>query len=124
MPMLFEFLCITATILFTVFGQLIIKWRVSQLEPFPAGEASKLMHAFFLVFDPFIFAGIFAAFLASITWIAAVSRMELSFAYPFIALNFMLVILFSVFLFNESLTPFKILGMIFIMLGIFFTAKS
>jgi len=123
-PRFIDYCYIFATIFFTVYGQLIIKWRVSHLEKNPTDQLNTLTDSFYLLFDPIIFSGIFAAFLASISWLSAISKFEISYAYPFIALNFIFVILLGAFLLNESLTAFKVIGMSLIVAGVFFTSRT
>lgn len=121
---IFDYVSILATIFFTVYGQLIIKWRVNHLSAVPDNYLEKLKYSFTLIFDPFIFSGMLAAFLASIAWISAISKFELSYAYPFVAMNFAFVILLSGLFLNEVITPYKILGVLLIMFGIFFTSRT
>ena len=59
-----------------------------------------------------------AALLASVTWMAAMTKLQLSHAYPFMSLAFVLVIIFSGALFNEPITPPKIIGVALVMLGL------
>jgi len=77
-----------------------------------------------LLFDPFIFSGFASAFVASLFWMAALSKFELSFAYPFMSLSFVLVFGISVLLFNDAVTMSKIVGLVFIVLGIFISSRS
>ena len=65
-PRLFDYLYIVATIVFTVYGQLILKWRVVQFGALPVGSADKVKFLLSLVLDPFILSGFIAAFLASL----------------------------------------------------------
>ena len=68
--------------------------------------------------------GFIAAFLASLCWMAAMTAFELSYAYPFMGLTFVLVFLASVFLLGEQVTNYKILGLALIVLGIFVTSRG
>ena len=52
------------------------------------------------------------------------SRLELSRAYPFMALNFLLVGLLAVPLFNEALTRPKVVGLFFVVLGLVITSRG
>jgi len=113
-----DYLYIAATVLLTLYGQLIIKWQVSQAGAFPVGTNEKLWFLVSLVFNPWVMSGFIAAFLASICWMAAMTKFQLSHAYPFTSLSFVLVLLLSAVLFHESITFPKILGMIFIMIGV------
>ena len=96
---------IAATVAFTVLGQLILKWRMDQLGPLPTGFGSGLWHLLRLLLDPAVVASFAAAFAASLTWMAALTRFELSYAYPFMSLNFVVVLLLSVMVLGEGLRP-------------------
>ena len=112
------------TLLFTVYGQLILKWRLSNLKVIlPELVTDKLIYLIKLVLDPFIFSGFIAAFIASLFWMAAMTKFEITYAYPFMSLAPALVFLLGVFVLNESFTLGKVIGLIIIMLGIFITVK-
>ena len=117
-------LYIFGTILFTVYGQLIIKWRGPFHGNLPVETIPKLIFLLKLFFDPFIMSGFIAAFLASLCWMAAMTAFELSYAYPFMGLTFVLVFLASVFLLGEQATSYKILGLSLIVLGIFIASRG
>ena len=93
------YLYIAGTVLFTVYGQLVLKWRIVNYGAMPEDFGSKLIFLFKLLFDPYIFSGFAAAFVASFFWMSAMTKLELSFAYPFMSAAFVLVFLFSVFFF-------------------------
>ena len=115
---------IAAVIGCTVYGQLIVKWRVVQLGALPADPIGKLRFVVGAVFDPYIASGLAAAVLASLAWIAAMTRMELSFAYPFMALNFVLVLLLGSMLLGESVSLGRWAGVALIVLGTVVAARS
>lgn len=123
-PYLAGYLYIACTILLTVYGQLVIKWRMDFLGKLPEGFTGKLVFLVKALFDPYIFSSFFAAFLASLTWMAAVTKFEISYAYPFMSLAFVLVLIFSYVLFNESLTIPKVLGLVLIIVGIIIASKK
>lgn len=115
---------IFGTIFFTVYGQLAIKWRIGAFGSLPEALNDKIFFLFKVLFDPIIFSGFVSAFVASFFWMAAMTKFELSYAYPFMSGAFILVFIFSVFLFNEAVTWQKILGLFFIVLGIFISSRS
>ncbi|PRM91368.1 hypothetical protein CJ672_09640 [Arcobacter cryaerophilus gv. occultus] len=116
---------IFGTIFFTVYGQLILKWRMSTIGiSLPNEFLDKIFFLFKLVFDPFIFSGFASAFIASFFWMAAMTKFELSYAYPFMSGAFVFVFILSVLFFNEIVTWQKILGLTFIVIGIFITSRS
>ncbi len=112
------YLYILLTVLMTAYGQLILKWRMNALGEPPEPLLEKFWFLFKIIFDPFIFSGFFAGFLASLTWMAALSKFQLSFAYPFMSLAFIVVALCSYVFLNESLTVSKTLGLLLIVIGL------
>lgn len=119
-----DHLYIFATVLFTVYGQLIIKWRMSLLNTIPEQLGDKLFFFINLLFDPFVFSGFFAAFLASIFWMIAISKFKLSYAFPFTSLSFVFIMLASAFFFKEALNLYKVIGIILVLLGIIIGSQS
>lgn len=115
---------IFGTIFFTVYGQLIIKMRIGNYGSLPAETMEKLFFLLKLFLDPFIFSGFISAFLASMCWMAAMTKFELSYAYPFMGLTFVLVFLFSIFFMGESFNIYKLLGLALIIAGIFLTSRG
>ena len=119
------YLYIFGTILFTVFGQILLKWRLSMLHfTLPDTMLSdKLLTLIKLVFDPFIFVGFISAFIASLFWMAAMTKFEITYAYPFMSLSPAIVFLVGVFLLGETFTIGKVIGLVIIAIGIIVTVK-
>jgi uncharacterized membrane protein len=117
------YLYIFLTILLTVYGQLILKWRLNQLEV-PDQFSEKAFFLIKAIFDPYIFSSFFSAFIASLTWMAALKDFELSKAYPFMSLSFVCVLFLSYFLFRETINTQKVIGTILIVAGIIIVSKS
>lgn len=115
---------ILLTLLFTVYGQLVLKWQIGQAGPMPAELADKLLFLLRQFLNPWILSGFFSAFLASLAWMAAMTRLELNYAYPFMSLAFVIVLVFSVLFFNESVTWQRILGTALIIGGLTLIARS
>jgi len=113
-----KYISIYLTILFTVYGQLIIKWQVGKAGPLPEDFFEKLRCLLGLVFNGWIMSGLFAAFLASLAWMAALSKFPLSYAYPFMGLVFALLLIGSIVLFQESVTAPKLIGTALIICGV------
>ncbi|TMV50795.1 hypothetical protein FE783_08970 [Paenibacillus mesophilus] len=118
------YLYIAGTILFTVYGQLILKWRVNKYGSLPIDLVDKITFLLKLLLDPFVLSGFIAAFVASIFWMAAMTKFDISFAYPFMSLSFVSVFVLSVLLFKEPVTLYKILGLGIIVVGIIISSRS
>jgi len=117
-------LYILSTILLTSYGQVIIKWRMNQLPPFPEALLQKLWALFLFVFDPYVFSGFLAAFLGSLTWMAALNSIPLSRAYPFMGITFFVVAVLSVFFLGEHMSWQRWLGSALVIAGVIFLARG
>ena len=114
-------LYLMATIATSVYSQLIMKWRISGRFSglkIPDGVWPKVITLFTVLFDPYVFSGLVATFVSGLCWMATMSKLEISYAYPFTSLGFALVVVLSWFLFGESLNAWKIAGVLLIMAGI------
>ena len=99
-------------------SQVIIKWQVRKLDKLPEEGLQKILFLVEFLFRPWVLLAIFATFLSGVTWIMAMTKLELSYAYPYVALTFVVVPTLGIVLFGESITQGKILGGVFILLGI------
>jgi len=61
---------------------------------------------------------------SAVVWMVVLSRVDVSFSYPFVALGFVIVSIAGYFLFQEQITVARIIGMVLIVAGILFIAKS
>lgn len=118
------FIYIAFTILFTVYGQLILKYRVSLKGEMPLIVSEKIYFIAKLLIDPWVLSGFFSAFIASLFWMAAMTKFDLSYAYPFMSLSFVLVFVLSIVLFHEPVNLFKLIGIIMIICGIVVASKG
>lgn len=100
----------------TLYGQLVLKWRVAQIGA--VQDSGLVTYLVQLLLSPWVISGLAAAFLASICWMLALTRLELSRAYPFTALGLVLIFAASALLFGETLTPGKLGGAALIVSGI------
>jgi multidrug transporter EmrE-like cation transporter len=113
-----SYVYVACTILLTVYGQLVIKWQVMGAGAFPDSPAGKLWFLARLFLNPWIITALAAALLAALSWMAAMTKLDLSHAYPFTSLSFVLLTLVSGWLFHEPVTGAKIAGIALICAGI------
>jgi multidrug transporter EmrE-like cation transporter len=91
---------------------------VSHAGALPTDLLGKVYFVGHLFLNPWVISGIFATLLAGISWMLAMSRFEISYAYPWISLNFLLMLIFGVVLFDESFSLSKLFGTLLIVAGI------
>lgn len=115
------FFCVAAT----AGGQLLIKKGMTTAGPAPAERWEVVTYFLKLLFlNPYIFSGLALAVLSTVSWMYTVSKLPLSFAYPFYSAAFPLVLLFSGLLFGEHVSVTRWIGMGIIMIGLVFVSKA
>ena len=120
-----RYLYIFGTLFFTVYGQLILKWRLGNLNfLLPQGNIlEKLVSLLKLIFDPYIFSGFASAFIASLFWMAAMTKFQITEAYPFMSLAPAIVFVLGIWLLGETFTWGKVIGLVLIIIGVIITVK-
>ena len=117
------YIFILLTILLTAYGQLMLKWQVS-LHPHVLSTPFSFSALTSLLLKPWVISAFIAAFGASLCWMAAISRLPLSKAYPFTALSFPLIAVLAAWLFRESLDLYKLVGTALIIVGVIVLSRS
>ncbi|TNJ33848.1 EamA family transporter [Arenimonas terrae] len=118
-----SYVFIALTIVLTVYGQLVLKWQASKRpDATLAGMNPEAMLS--LLLNPWVISGFAAAFAASLCWMAAIGKMPLSKAYPFMALSFPTVGVLAVWLFNEQFNTPKIIGTALILAGVVVLSRA
>lgn len=107
-----------------VVGQLLIKQAMIstgaiqlQLETLP----STILYVFT---RPLIIVGLILYASGAFLWMVILSRTALSLAYPMTSLSYIILTFLSWQLFNEPLTPLKLIGTIIIMIGVIVISRS
>ncbi|WP_176054644.1 DMT family transporter [Paraburkholderia caribensis] len=77
-----------------------------------------------LLLNPWVLSGIVATFFAGISWMLALTKFELSYAYPFTSLVYMLVLVSGVLFFKDSMSVGRLTGTAVVMLGVLMIAKA
>ncbi|MDP9373459.1 MAG: SMR family transporter, partial [Chloroflexota bacterium] len=86
---------------------------------------ATLVPTLFRVFtQPLILLGFIFVFGASIFWLAVLSRVDLSFAYPLLALGYVVTALLSRLLFDEAISPARWAGIVVICLGVVLVSRT
>ena len=118
-----NYIYIFGTIIFTIYGQIILKWRLNQLGDLPENLMGKFSFMLNALLDLYILSGFASAFIASIFWMAAMTKFEITVAYPFMSLAPALVFLVGVFFLGEAFTWGKVFGLVLIVIGTVVTVK-
>ena len=116
---------ILTSVVLAGFAQITLKTGVNHVTGTSGGElhlsASSLRS---LLTSPIVWGGLFLFGLSAIVWLFALSRASLSFAYPFAALSYVLILVFSVLVLHETVQPLRWLGVALIVTGIVLVAQT
>ncbi len=116
-------IAISVTLL--VVAQLSLKAGMNQIGPIDIGNTSMVFGLIGKVFQtPLVLAGVILYVLSSFFWLIALSQVELSFAYPFVGLAYVLVALFSWIFLGEGVNAIRWLGIALIVAGVVFVSRS
>ena len=77
-----------------------------------------------MMLNPYVILGVAMYGLSTLCWLVALSRKDLSYVYPFIALTFIIVLLASQFLFHEDLPLLRIVGTLIVVFGILVIVRT
>ena len=77
-----------------------------------------------LATQPFIVAGVGCYVISLVVWILGLSRVPVSIAYPMLSIGYIVSAIAAWYLFGESLTAQKIVGIGFIVIGVYLVATS
>ena len=111
------------SILFNVLGQYSMKFGIRKfgIIHFDKDIISTMIKIFTL---PNILLGLFLYGISAIFWIIALSKVELSVAYPMLSIGYILIMIISYFLLHEPISMYKIIGTLLIIVGILFISHN
>lgn len=115
-------------ILFTVFtnaaAQIMLKYGMMQLGPLSFSGVNPILKVLQIVFSPFVFLGLATFVISMASHLYVLSKVELSFAYPFLSLAYVAVAIAAWLLFSENLNAWRIGGIALICVGTVFIAQG
>ncbi len=117
-----SYILLATSILLAVTGQLMMKKGMMAVGAFPINQLLSRLIPMFM--NPYVFFG-FACFgLSSVFWLAVLARFEISMVYPMVSVAYVLVALFSMIFFKESVTLVRWLGIAIIIFGVVLISRS
>jgi drug/metabolite transporter (DMT)-like permease len=106
-----------------VVGQLMVKKGLNLLGAIDFSQGK--MYSYFKIFaSPFVILGSLSYAISIFFWLYALTRVDLSFAYPFLALSYVLIILASWLFLDESIPATRWIGILVICLGVFLVSRA
>lgn len=116
------FFIIFVSVFLSALAQLSFKYGVSQTSV--AEGSGLILKAISFFTSPFIFLGLALYGVGTVLWLFALKQMDLSLAYPFVGMSFILVFVFSVWFLQEPFNLNRLLGTFIIIVGIVVLSRS
>jgi len=114
-----ELIFLGSSILMGACGQVLLKCGVNRLGQINLNWPEILNTIFRIFSNIWILTGILFFVSSMILWIKVISTMDLSKAYPSVSLSYIIVFIMSIFLFHESISLDKIIGLLLISAGVY-----
>jgi multidrug transporter EmrE-like cation transporter len=118
------YLFLAAALFLSTYSQLTMKARALVHASASDAVAGNMQYLLAMGTDWRVIIAGFMTFLAGVFWLLAIQRLELGYAFPFMALSFVLVPAGANLLFGEPLPVIQLLGLGLICIGVTITALS
>jgi len=115
-------LYILISIILNVLGQFVIKYGLNRIDK-SLLQDKLIVKVYHLFTYPYVMSGLLIYAISAVFWILALSKIELSVAYPMLSIGYVLVMLVSFFFLNEQMSLYKILGTLLVISGVILIQK-
>jgi len=112
------------SVLLGVVGQLLLKRGMTALGPITLRQSNIFSTIFTVFSQPIVILGASIYLIGSFFWLVSLSKVDLSYAYPFVSLSYVLILISSWLLLNEQISPLRVAGVVVICLGVFLISRS
>ncbi|MEW5890443.1 MAG: SMR family transporter [Pseudomonadota bacterium] len=121
---LISFSLILTGVLLNAAAQLLLKAGTNAVGHFDFQLANLLPIGLKVASEPHILGGVACYVVSLVVWIMALSRVEVSMAYPMLSIGYLVNAAAAWYLFGESVTVMRMVGIGVIILGVFIVAHS
>ena len=115
---------IMSGVLLNAAAQLLLKAGTNAVGHFEFSAQNLVPMGMKLGLEPHILGGVACYAVSLVVWIMGLSRVPVSIAYPMLSIGYILNAVAAWYLFGESLTAQKLVGIAFIVAGVFLVTKS
>lgn len=122
--MLKNYILIVLTVCISVIAQTFLKNGMKQIGRIDNLDIKMIVPvAWSMGTNIFVIGGLSLYVIGTFIWLILLSRLDLSFLYPFGALQYMLIFIVSFLVFGENIKPARIAGALVILVGIYIISK-
>src|SRR4051812_23868855 len=107
-----------------VTGQILLKQGLAQLGPLTLAPDAMIGTVLSCALNPLIVLGLVVTVSGTFFWLITISRVDLSYAYPFASLNYVLVLVGSWLILGEAPSAVRLVGVLAICSGVCLVART
>lgn len=122
--MIFILIVALVAILLLVSGQTLLKVGLNDIGGVSLFDGDPVGSLLGLFRTPWIILGFFCYGISAILWLDVLSKLDFSLAFPMVSLTYVFALLIGRFIFHETVGLERILGVFFILCGLFFVIRS
>jgi drug/metabolite transporter (DMT)-like permease len=112
------------SVMIGVVGQLTLKTAMTGVGPLGLRDGQLITTVTAIGFNPRVWAGLGLYGFSLLFWLVGLSRVELGYAFPFLSLSYVFILLFSWVLLREQVGWMRLLGVASICLGVSIVAAG
>lgn len=121
---LLSFGLILLGVLLNAAAQLLLKAGTNSVGAFAFSRDNILPIGLKLATEPHIAGGLACYVVSVVVWIMALSRVQVSVAYPMLSIGYVVNAIAAWYLFGEAVTPTRLAGIGIIIVGVYIVARS
>lgn len=106
------------------FGQVLLKKGMSSMGPLTLTLQTIPGTIWRMATNPYVIIGLSIYLAGTFFWLTALSRVQLSYAYPFASLSYILMLIASWAFLHEDISPVRLVGTAVIIVGVILVARS
>jgi len=121
----YSILLILVSISIAVVGQVLLKIGIDRIGINGFNSLGSLAGFFSgIVKSPLVLGGLFLYLISAAIWMLVLSAVDLSFAYPFLGLTYVLILVVSKFILKEDVNPLRWIGSLIVIAGVIVVSKG
>jgi len=111
-------------VLLNAAAQLLLKAGSERISGLSFSWSNAMSMSFQLMTSPYIMIGLCFYVISVVVWIAVLSRVDVSVAYPMLSIGYVVNAIAAYYLFGEVLSAARISGIFLILVGVYLVARS
>ncbi len=119
-----SFALILTGVLLNAAAQLLLKAGTNAIGHFDFHWDNILPIGLKIAFQPFILGGLSCYVVSVVVWILALSRVQVSMAYPMLSIGYVVNAIIAYYWFGEAVSPMRLAGIGVIIVGVYIVSRS